>query len=50
MPVHVAGQIAREPYSVELVAPSAEPFRTNSGLQLVPERAARAVRGPIEEP
>ena len=44
----IAGQIAREPYSVELVAPSAEPIRTNSGLALVPGRAAAAVRGPID--
>jgi transcriptional regulator GlxA family with amidase domain len=44
----MAGQIARDRYEVELVAPSAEPIRTNSGLKLVPERAASAVRGPID--
>jgi transcriptional regulator GlxA family with amidase domain len=43
-----AGQIAREPYRIELVAPTAEPIRTNSGLTLVPHRAAAAVRGPID--
>ena len=44
----IAGQIARDPYRVELIAPTAEPIRTNSGLGLVPERAASQLRGPID--
>jgi transcriptional regulator GlxA family with amidase domain len=44
----IAGRLADEPYSVELVAPGAGPIRTNSGLTLLPERAAASVRGPID--
>jgi transcriptional regulator GlxA family with amidase domain len=44
----IAGRLADEPYRVELVAPSAEPIRTNSGLTIVPDRAAASVRGPID--
>ncbi|MEA2450249.1 MAG: hypothetical protein QOG63_2181 [Thermoleophilaceae bacterium] len=43
-----AGQIAREPYRIELVAPTAAPIRTNSGLTLVPHRAVSELRGPID--
>jgi transcriptional regulator GlxA family with amidase domain len=44
----IAGQVAGAPYRVELVAAEAGPFRTNSGLTLVPDRAAESVRGPID--
>src|SRR5918911_4721545 len=44
----LAGRIADAPYDVELVAPSAQPITTNSGLTLVPKRAAHAVRGPVD--
>src|SRR4051812_8002391 len=46
----IAGKVAqqRDPYRVELVAPSAGPIRTNSGLALVPDRAAASVRGPLD--
>jgi transcriptional regulator GlxA family with amidase domain len=35
-------------YTVEVVAPSAEPLKTGSGLALVPDRATTSVRGPID--
>jgi transcriptional regulator GlxA family with amidase domain len=44
----IAGRLADRRYRVELVAPSAEPIRTNSGLTLVPEQAAASLRGPID--
>jgi transcriptional regulator GlxA family with amidase domain len=44
----LAGQVARDPYRVELVAPAAGPIRTNSGLTLLPKCAAASVRGPID--
>jgi transcriptional regulator GlxA family with amidase domain len=43
-----AARLARDEYSVEVVAPTAEPIRTGSGLAIVPERAAGSVRGPID--
>src|SRR3954452_9281464 len=44
-----ADRIARGgAYSVEIVAPSAQPIRTGSGVGIVPDRAASAVRGPID--
>jgi transcriptional regulator GlxA family with amidase domain len=45
---NTAGLIAGDRYRIELVAPEAAPIRTNSGLTLVPERAAAAVRGPVD--
>jgi transcriptional regulator GlxA family with amidase domain len=50
-PFEVFGAAARlspRAYSVEVVAPAADPIRTGSGLAIVPERAASAVRGPID--
>jgi len=44
----LAGRLAGGAYQVELVAPTAGPIRTNSGLTLVPDRAATSVRGPID--
>src|SRR4051812_47959665 len=44
----LAGQIAGEPYGIEVVAPGAEALRTNSGLAITPDRAIRSVRGPID--
>jgi transcriptional regulator GlxA family with amidase domain len=44
----IAGRLAGRPYDVEVVGPSERPIRTNSGLTLVPERAAASVRGPID--
>src|SRR3954469_26041241 len=35
-------------YSVEIVAPSAKALKTGSGVSIVPDRAASAVRGPID--
>jgi transcriptional regulator GlxA family with amidase domain len=36
-------------YEIEIVAPHAtEPIRTGSGLAIVPDRAARTVRGPLD--
>src|SRR4051794_34673358 len=35
-------------YSVEIVAPKTRPLRTGSGLAIVPDRATRGVRGPID--
>ncbi|MEA2423314.1 MAG: hypothetical protein QOF55_2413 [Thermoleophilaceae bacterium] len=43
-----AARVARGAYSVEVVAPGAGPVRTGSGLTLLPDRAAAAVRGPID--
>jgi transcriptional regulator GlxA family with amidase domain len=42
-----ASRLSRGAYSVEVVAPSAEPVRTGGGLSIVPDRAASGVRGPI---
>ena len=44
----LAARTADAPYRIELVAPSSDPIRTNSGLTLVPERAATSVRGAID--
>jgi transcriptional regulator GlxA family with amidase domain len=35
-------------YSVEVVARHSRPLRTGSGLAIVPDRAARSVRGPLD--
>ena len=43
-----ASRLARGAYRVEVVAPSAEPIRTGSGLAIVPDRATAAVRGDID--
>ena len=44
----VADRLAGGAYEIELVAPDAAPFRTSSGLRLVPERSVQACRGPID--
>jgi transcriptional regulator GlxA family with amidase domain len=44
----IASRLGRHPYEIELVAASAAPLRTSSGLRLVPERATAACRGPID--
>lgn len=35
-------------YSTEIVAPGGDPFATNSGLSVTPDRATAACRGPID--
>jgi transcriptional regulator GlxA family with amidase domain len=42
-----ASRLSRGAYSVEVVAPSADPIRTGGGLSIVPDRPTSAVRGPI---
>lgn len=44
----IAGQVSGDRYRVEVVAPEERPLRTNSGLTIVPDRAAAAVRGPMD--
>jgi transcriptional regulator GlxA family with amidase domain len=44
----IADRIAGDAYRVEIVAPSKEPIRTGSGLGIVPDRRAGAVRGPLD--
>ena len=44
----IAERLAPGRYSVEVVAPSAEPFATNSGLTVAPDRSTAACRGPID--
>jgi transcriptional regulator GlxA family with amidase domain len=44
----IADRLGLAPYELELVASSAAPLRTSSGLRLVPERAIAACRGPID--
>lgn len=43
-----ASQLEPGTYRIEVVAPEAAPLRTSSGLTLVPDRAIRACRGPID--
>jgi transcriptional regulator GlxA family with amidase domain len=42
------GGVRRPAYSVEIIAPSAHPVTTSSGLRLIPDRSYRAVRGRID--
>ncbi|MSO40876.1 MAG: GlxA family transcriptional regulator [Solirubrobacterales bacterium] len=44
----LAGQIAREPYEVEVVAREPGPIVTGSGLRIEPHRTLRGTRGPID--
>jgi transcriptional regulator GlxA family with amidase domain len=44
----IAQRLGHAPYEIELVASSAAPVRTSSGLRLVPDRAIAACRGPID--
>ena len=44
----IAERLAPGRYSVEVVAPGAAPFVTNSGLTVTPDRSTRACRGPID--
>jgi len=44
----IAQRLGHADYELEVVAPSAAPVRTSSGLRIVPDRALSACRGPID--
>ena len=44
----IASRLGHQSYEIDLIASSAAPLRTSSGLRLVPERSIAAFDGPID--